>query len=251
MSSDEEKLVLNRVPEHTGKPFDFVVVTTKNIPDAYPTVVDLIRPAIVPGKTVIVLIQNGYNIEKPIFEAFPQNKCLSGVSMITCRELELGVIDQDGEDQLAIGAFCNPNLSWEDQVQTAHEFVDIYSAGGKTNCNYDADFNFSRWRKLVNNACLNTICALTDLDTGRIRLAGGLVDNLIRPAMQEVLAAARACGVTLPDDLIDFMLEADPLDLYIAPSMLEDARKVFLPPIEISRFSLTNIRFREIWSKLR
>ena len=220
--------MVNSVPPYTETAFDYVVVTTKNVPDCHPTVVDLIRPAIVPGKTVVVLIQNGYNIEKPIFESFPQNICLSGVSMITCREVKLAVIQQDGKDQLTIGPFQNPRLSQTSQLQASQEFVGIYNAGGKTCCDYDKNVRYSRWWKLINNSCLNTICALTNLDTGRIRLAGDLVQAVIRPAMEEVRAVAKACGVDLPADVVDCMIEADPLTFYIAPSMLEDARKVRL-----------------------
>ena len=68
--------------------------TIKNVLEFSPNFVELILPAIVPGKTIIVLIQNGHNIEKPIFDALP-NIFLSGVSMIIFKELELGVIDQD------------------------------------------------------------------------------------------------------------------------------------------------------------
>lgn len=76
------------------------------------------------------------------------------------------------------------------------------------------------------NACLNPICAVTGLDTGRVRLADGVVEGLVRPAMREVVEAAQRVGVELGEEVVDFMIGVDPLEIYLAPSMLADVRKV-------------------------
>ena len=104
----------------------------------------------------------------------------------------------------------------------------MYAAGGKTNCKLVADVRLSRWRKLVYNSCLNPICAITGLDTGRIRLAGDCVAELVKPAMREIEAAAAAAGYPLPDTIAEEMAEVDPLDYYLEPSMLVDVQKVRL-----------------------
>lgn len=206
--------------------FDYIVCTTKNVPDCPPTLAELISPAVIPGHTVIVLIQNGLNIEKPMFQAFPDNIVLSGVSMIGSHEIAHGVIEHDDNDRVYIGPFHNPRLSAEREAETAKDFIRLYSAGGKCICEFADDVPFSRWRKLIYNACLNSICALTGLDTGRIRLADGAVESLVRPAMEEIRAAAKANGVSLPEDICDTMINMDPLNMYLPPSMLIDLRKV-------------------------
>ena len=52
--------VLNKVPEHAfnAQASDFLIITTKNIPDFGPSLVDVVRPA-VGNRTSIVLLQNG------------------------------------------------------------------------------------------------------------------------------------------------------------------------------------------------
>lgn len=175
---------------------------------------------------MIVLIQNGLNIEKPMFEAFPDNIVLSGVSLIGSHEVSHGVIEHDDNDRVYIGPFHNPRLSAEKEQEVAKEFIKIYSAAGKCVCEFADDVPFSRWRKLIYNACLNSICALTGLDTGRVRLAEDTVDTLVRPAMEEIRATARASGVELPADVCDTMINMDPLTMYLPPSMLGDVRKV-------------------------
>jgi ketopantoate reductase len=64
------------------------------------------------------------------------------------------------------------------------------------------------------------------LDTGRIQLADGGVQGLVRPAMGEIVRAAGACGVRLEEDVVEKMIECDPLELYLKPSMLADVEKV-------------------------
>ncbi|PIG85795.1 hypothetical protein AARAC_011292, partial [Aspergillus arachidicola] len=186
----------NRIPDPTSESpkYDYIVCTTKVITDCPPSTADLIKPVVTPGHTVIVLIQNGLNIEAPYFSAFPGNIVLSGISMIDSHEVAPGVIEHGSADDLVIGAFRNPNLDIAAEAAAAERFVGLYSAAGKTKCALGLDVGYSRWRKLIFNACLNSICALTGLDTGRIRLAGDAVEMLVRPAMEEIRAAAGSVG---------------------------------------------------------
>ncbi|RMD41136.1 hypothetical protein DV735_g4011, partial [Chaetothyriales sp. CBS 134920] len=213
--------VLNRDGEKKEKEeYDYVICTTKNTPDVPPPtlpLVDLIRPAVTPGHSVIVLIQNGINIEKPVVAAFPRNVVLSGISCMGANELRPGVILQNEPDLLGI----------------APEFVRLYNAAGKAKCSYDPDLQHERWRKLLYNCVWNPIAALTNCDTGRLRLVGlseGYADvdpvvSLVRPAMKEVIAVAASVGVTLDPGLIEGVVEADELEVFCVPSMLQDARK--------------------------
>ncbi|KAL1311791.1 hypothetical protein AAFC00_001874 [Neodothiora populina] len=217
--------VLKSIPLTSEEKFDYIVCTTKNVPDCPPTLAELIAPAVVPGHTVIVLVQNGFNIELPMFKAFPDNIVLSGVSLIGSHEVQHGVIEHDDNDRSFIGPFHNPRLDPAKEEAAAKEYVKLYSASGKCSCEFTDDVPFTRWRKLIYNACLNSICALTGLDTGRLRLADDLVDSLVRPAMEEIRAAAKANGVELPADVCDFMINLDPVTMYLPPSMLGDVRK--------------------------
>lgn len=52
----------------------------------------MIAPAITPGRTAIVLLQNGLNIERPIVDAFPTNPVLSGITVIGATESPKGTV---------------------------------------------------------------------------------------------------------------------------------------------------------------
>ncbi|KAA8641472.1 hypothetical protein EYZ11_002452 [Aspergillus tanneri] len=217
--------VLNAVPHHSFDRFDYIVCCTKNVPDSSPTLPDIIASAVAPGHTVIVLIQNGLNIERPFMARFPDNVVLSGVSRTDAHEIAPGVIQHKQPDVLNIGAFSNPSLPTGDSVSAAKNFVRMYSAGGKTRCRFDEDVALDRWRKLVYNATLNPICALTGLDTGTLQLEQRSMETLVRPAMREVIQVAAALGQQLPDGIIETTIASNPVEQRISPSMLMDIRK--------------------------
>jgi 2-dehydropantoate 2-reductase len=211
-------------------PFDYILLVTKNCPDIPPSIATLIAPAVTPGTTKLVMIQNGINIEKPLFKAFPKNIVLSGVSMIDAHEKESGTIFHEYHDLLYIGAFHNTSPtahhSKEIEDEAAREFIEIYNAAGKSTVEFNEDVQWARWRKLVFNATFNPLCAITGLDDGKLRLTDGAVEGLLRPAMNEVVATAKALGYQLPEDVIETMIHCDEIDLYLKPSMQIDSEKV-------------------------
>ncbi|EGV61204.1 hypothetical protein CANTEDRAFT_111661 [Yamadazyma tenuis ATCC 10573] len=125
-------------------------------------------------------------------------------------------------DHLVISAFENPNVDADSQVAAANRFIEMYS-NNINKCVYFASAKWYRYRKLVYNACLNTTCALTGVDTGRLEAAGGL-EAIAIPAMKEVIRVAKADGVELPDDVINVVCHADDGD-YFEPSMRVDVKK--------------------------
>lgn len=147
--------------------------------------------------------------------------------MIGSAEPSPGHIVHDEADKLLIGAFPTSNINPAVPERRAEELVAIYGKAGKTDCQYSPEVLHDRWKKLVFNAALNPICAITGLDDGRIRLADGALDGLVRPAMREIVAAAKAVnGVELGDDVVEATINIDPLESYLKPSMQQDLEKV-------------------------
>lgn len=208
-------------------PFEYIAIVTKSLPDIT-NMVDIVAPAVT-DKTTIVLIQNGIKIEEPYVEKFPNNVILSGVSMIGSSNKN-GYINHETQDSLKVGVFYNANISKKHQDNVCKKFVDLYKTD-KNVCEYDEDAKFSRWRKLVYNATLNPVCALTGLDTGRLEIFGA-VDSIIRKAMKELLAIAASDGVVLQEDIIEFMIRSDD-PVYYKPSMLIDAEKGNYMEVEV------------------
>ncbi|EXJ94532.1 2-dehydropantoate 2-reductase [Capronia coronata CBS 617.96] len=144
--------------------YDFVVITTKALPDLIASLIPDLNPLVTPGKTSLVLIQNGLDIEAPLAAAFPDTPILSGISMIGSRLTSPRSIFHEDPDLLKLGAYFhhqddstnnihnNKNhstsssqpepqssssssssssslLSRETQLASARRFVDLYNAG--------------------------------------------------------------------------------------------------------------------------
>ena len=233
--------ILDKVPNLAQEglsAFDYIIVATKNIPDVRPNVLDIIEPAVTPETATIVLLQNGLNIEKPIIERFPANIVLSGVSIISASENSHGVIKHEFTDSAKIGPFPAVKVAAETSESRARHLVDIYNACGKVDWQYDDNVAFTRWRKLVYNSSFNSVSAILKMGVIRMRMTQHVIDDLVRPAMLEINATAKAAGIELPEGIEDFMIRLDPADADedFVPSMGQDAVKVRLTTND----SLTN-----------
>ncbi|EFX05553.1 2-dehydropantoate 2-reductase [Grosmannia clavigera kw1407] len=83
--------------------WDFVVVTTKALPDLgddAATIVPLVGP-----NTSIVLIQNGVGVEAPYRRRFPQTPIVSAVTVVSAEQIRPGVIRQNRWTRLHLGAY--------------------------------------------------------------------------------------------------------------------------------------------------
>src|SRR5690606_36827129 len=63
----------------------------------------------------------------------------------------------------------------------------------------------SLWAKLILNCAYNALSAIAQMPYGRL-VRGEGVEAVMRDVVDECLAVARACGVTLPEDIRDAVL---------------------------------------------
>lgn len=208
-----------------------MVVTTKNVADVPPSVADIIKSAVTPGHTAILLLQNGLNIEQPVMAAFPTNPVLSGITVIGAREHPRGTIRHDNYDISYIGAFAPPTAGGlvrpadADAEAAARRFVELYGACTAIECHYDDQVRFNRWKKLLYNASFNSVATVLRMDTTRMRVSEHVIDDLIRPVMLEIVALAKADGVTLPRELVEKIITVDRYESFFKPSMCQDIEK--------------------------
>lgn len=194
---------------------------------------DIISPAVTPGKTAIVISQNGINVEKPIIPRFPTNPIISSVSLVGATTRSHCNILHDDPDEQKIGPFSSPGVSAQVAEDAAKRYIDIYNPHGKLDLIYDADVRRCRWRKLLYNGSYNPVSTILRMDTPRMRMSAHVIDDLIRPIMKEILAAARADGVTdFPEELIESVIRGDPVDTAFKPSMCQDIEKGNLFEVE-------------------
>jgi 2-dehydropantoate 2-reductase len=169
------------------KPYDYIVVCSKVTPGVIPT---LIAPAVTPGLTVLVLLQNGINIELEYAAAFPTNPIVSGVIYLPVTQTSPGTIEHGDIERLELG----PYPSTASPAPTT-AFAALIRAGGGTAEVWE-DVQFKRWSKLVVNASWNPICALSrSSDVMFLNLSEGpAVSEFVLAVMLEIVAIAQAHG---------------------------------------------------------
>lgn len=230
----------------SGQFFDYIVVTTKNIPDgpAHSTVSQVIRPLVENNhklsegcQTNVLLMQNGIDIEKEIWNLFDRKQyhlnVLSGIQLIGSTKVAPGVINQVGRDNLIVGAFESEN---KDAINAARKFVELYHNEGKNRAEFDENVRYSRWKKLLYNAAINTTTALVGLDVPRCLEFGvdrkSTEENIFKPAMREIVAIAATENVLLDESLITFFVEIT-RHIMFKPSMCVDHEKGQLMELEV------------------
>lgn len=170
-------------------PFDYVVVATKILSTGTPTV-ELIKPAI-STKTSIVLLQNGIGIEETYKTQFPNNPILSGVVYFAVTRTAPTILNHSEVEAMHIGTY--PAEAPEKHTAAAKAFVDLIKHCDAT-VTFHADVQGERWKKLVMNASMNPICALTrSRDTAFIASGPGS-EKFMEDVMNEVVTVAQAYG---------------------------------------------------------
>ncbi|KAL3439901.1 ketopantoate reductase PanE/ApbA C terminal-domain-containing protein [Aspergillus insuetus] len=200
--------------------YDYVVVATKALPSLNP-VVEMISPVITPGKTTVVLIQNGIGIEEDIVKAYPGNVVMSSVSHIGSEIKEPNIVIQVGKDVSKIGPHLHAGIDDAVSMAKGKSFVDMYVAGGAHTCELVSDIQTARWEKLLWNGTFNTVCALMRMDVGELQRSKGR-ETLLVPMMWEIWRIAEAAGHAMPESIVQWMAYRLPDDCAYRPSMLLD-----------------------------
>ncbi len=178
-------------------PPDVILVGLKVLPEI--RVPEVIRDAV--GRhTVVLLIQNGIEIERAVFRAFPENEILSGLAFICVTRPEPGVVEHQDYGRLTLGRYPGG------RSKSAERLAQCFENAGVP-CAVTEDVVTARWQKLVWNAPFNPMSVLGGgLDTTTI-LQNDELTRLARAVMEEVCAVAESVGHPLPEDVVDRMIE--------------------------------------------
>ncbi|KAE8540667.1 hypothetical protein D1P53_003031 [Cryptococcus gattii VGV] len=175
-----------------------VLCANKALLDAKPSLSEHLQPVISPT-TSIVLLQNGVGAEVPLHESFPNNTIISAVVWTGGKTLP----DNDGVEQfnregLTIGVDYREGGDRKEEDEKLETLVGFLEAGGG-DCTVTKDIQSERWVKVIWNCCWNTLTASTLLKTGPFFQSSDLALPLCYSIMNEVVAVAKAKGLTVPD----------------------------------------------------
>jgi 2-dehydropantoate 2-reductase len=123
-------------------PFDYVLVCSK----AFPGTAGMIKDAVTPKQTAIVLAQNGIGIEEDYVELYPDNTIISGVVYLPVTQVEQGVIEHGPLERFEIGVYP-PDGSTAAKEQ-CRGLTDLFRSGGASAPLFQ-DVQPQRWIKVV------------------------------------------------------------------------------------------------------
>lgn len=172
-------------------PFDYVLVCCK----ALPGVCEQIQSAVGPD-TVIVLAQNGIEIECEYAQMYPTNTIISGVVWLATTQISPGVIRAGATERFEIGTYPASGTSGTHR-EKAEQLSQLWAKGsvGGSAPVFD-DIQSRRWLKLTVNATMNPIAALTRCDGGTLSFLAeeASPDDLLSRTMFQVGAVAASAG---------------------------------------------------------
>lgn len=187
--------VLREVAECTSPP-DYLILAVKVLPGIDRAA--LIQPAVGP-RTVIVLIENGIDIEEEIARAFPENELLSSVAFVGVGRTGPGEVHHQSLGTMVLGRYPSGITA------AARQLAALFEAG-KIGCKLDEHIVTVRWQKAVWNASFNPISIMGGVLDTTMMLRTPQDQAFIRRAMQEVCDIAAAAGHSLPPQIIDQMI---------------------------------------------
>ncbi|MBX7245548.1 MAG: 2-dehydropantoate 2-reductase [Candidatus Sumerlaeaceae bacterium] len=182
---------------------DLVIIGLKSTDNgALPS---LLGPTMGPG-TLVLTMQNGLGNEEAVVQALgcaegASQRVLGGIAFLCSNRISPGVIDHTAHGWVHLAELVGPAQS------RTHSIAQLFKDAG-IECQVFDSLKEIRWGKLVWNIPFNGLGVAGGAAHTAAILADETLDRTARGLMEEVLAAARADGVSLPTDLIDRMMES-------------------------------------------
>ncbi len=174
-------------------PCDWLLVGAKTTSNA--ELAPLIAQAAAPAAKV-VLMQNGLGVEEALRPLLPASLHLLGGLCFICAHREApGVVVHQAQGVCNLGYHSGPAKAAEAQALLEQGVAWLREAGIESAVL--ADLAQARWQKLVWNIPYNGVSVLLGSSTGAL-MADPHSRALLEALMEEVVAAARACGCSLP-----------------------------------------------------
>jgi 2-dehydropantoate 2-reductase len=175
-------------------PADWVIVTLKTTHnDQFDP---LIRP-LLHDDTAILTLQNGLGNEERLASLFGARRVLGGMAFTCINRTGAGRIEHTAHGYIRLGEFGGASGPGARASHIARIFNDC-----RVPCDVLEDLRYGRWEKLVWNVPFNGLSTVLDQTTDQL-LSTEPGEALVRRIMEEVIASARACGVTLSEELTD------------------------------------------------
>lgn len=184
--------------QKTAVKWDFVIVTTKALPDVSDDS-ELLEGLIEKG-TAIVLIQNGLGVEEPYQRRYPDAIILSAVTIASAAQPEHGHVKHNKWTRINSGAYPSDT---SEATQRNTKFVELLKAAGiKDASAYSAEkMQLLRWHKLAINAAMNPSSVLSGGVSNATMAQDPALYEHLKGVMDEIFEVGpKVAGSPFPQD---------------------------------------------------
>jgi 2-dehydropantoate 2-reductase len=212
-----------RCPEEIG-PVDLVIVAWKATANG--ALASTLPPLLHEGTQVLTL-QNGLGNCDAIAEIVGAGRVCGGLCFVCINRIAPGVIRHTAGGRLAVGEFSKG-------VPHRAEGIAERFRKAKIPATAVPDLVAAQWEKLIWNVPFNGLSVAEGGVATDALLADPKIENEIRALMHEVVAAARAQGISLDEGLVEKNISRTrPMGAYRPSTMIDftEGREIELGPI--------------------
>ena len=206
------------------RPVDLVIVAWKATANDHLAAV--LAPLLHAGTQVLTL-QNGLGNCESLAEIVGPERVLGGLCFVCINRISPGLVSHSAGGRVTLGEWRPDGTGRAAELEKRFQVAKIQGVAV-------GNLEKSQWEKLVWNIPFNGLSVAEGGVTTDVLLATKEKENELRALMAEVIAAARAQGLDLSDDLIDFNIERTrPMGPYRTSSMIDfvEGREVEVAPI--------------------
>lgn len=190
---------------------DIIIVALKTTQNN--KILSEILPDIAEKNSIVLLVQNGLGMEEDLSAQLPSLQIAGGAALISSHKTQKGIVVHQDYGALDVGSYnlCQPSL--------LDNFSEKLIAAGVPSSHQS--LKKLRWKKLVWNMTFNGLSVVLNKTTDEI-LADPKDLKRCKIIMKEVIQAAKACDVLLPENFDEEMIAFTQKMIPYAPSMKLD-----------------------------
>lgn len=212
-----------RTPEEIG-PVDLVIVSWKTTSNGH---LKEVLPPLLHENTQVLTLQNGLGNCETIADIVGADRVLGALCFVCLNRLSPGFVSHTAGGRISVGEFEPDDRGRSLEIVHRFKLAGIPAELGQP-------LEEAQWKKLVWNVPFNGLAIAEGGVTTDVLLGSPDIEQEIRDLMTEVITAARAMGLSLGDELVDFNIDRTrPMGPYRPSSMIDfvEGREVEVGPI--------------------
>lgn len=205
-------------------PVDLVIVSWKATANH---LLESVLPPLLHANTQVLTLQNGLGNCESIAEIIGAARALGGLCFVCINRISPGFVKHSAGGKISIGEW-RPGISGR-AVEIAKRFK-----AANIPAHAVPNLKQAQWEKLVWNVPFNGLSVAEGGVTTDVLLTSPETEDEIRALMTEIVAAAHALGLDVPEEVIGFNIERTrPMGPYRTSSMIDfvEGREVEVGPI--------------------